>query len=210
MGLFRARASVRAGVLLHAPARASARLETGPADAQTDVAPAVVMGTGLVAAAHHRCPEPRRAGFAECLVEVASGIARAGAGDLPFALVHLGPLGVRDYLELVEWDESARGRIDAEVIAGRGGAVPRITAAPEFAGPSVEIAALALTAHLAGPADADLRMALALGVEGVLAWYREADPRTPPRDALAFALAHAADRMAEAGRSMPAGPRTSV
>lgn len=205
MGLFRQRALVRASVILHAPSRASARVESADGGAPGAGA-RVAMATGLVACAHHRSRGPQRTGFGECLVEIATGVAGTGTGDLPLALVHLGPLGVREFLEVTDWDEHGRGRVDADLVAARAGTVPRITAAPEYAGPSVEIAALALVAHLAAPADADLRMALALGIEGVLAWYREADQLTPPRDALTFALAHAADRMAEAGRVFPADP----
>lgn len=207
MGLFRARTLVRSQVVLHAPSRVSARVVAATPEDSPGAGARVLMGVGLVAVAFHRAVGRGRDALGECLVELAVGIAGASDGELPFALVHLGPLGVREYLQVVPWDGDGRGRVDAEVVAAAGGTrVPRVTAAPEYAGPSVEIAALALVASLAEPPDGDVRLALALGVEGVLAWYREADERTPPRDALASALVHAADRMAEAGRVLPAGP----
>ncbi|MFP5451186.1 MAG: hypothetical protein ACLGG9_05480 [Thermoleophilia bacterium] len=207
MGLFRAKPIVMAEVALLAPDRAAARV-IAPGGAGDEVGPGerVRMAVGLVAAAHHRSPDTRVTGLEECLVELARAIAGpdpAGPGE---RLVHLGPLGVRDFLTLDPWGAEPRGLIAAELVAVRGGAaVPRITASPAFAGPSAEIAALALAQHVAAGADADGRLAVGLGIEGVLAWYREAHRMSQPSDALTFALVHMADRMAHAGRSVPPG-----
>ena len=67
-----------------------------------------------------------------------------------------------------------------------------------------EIAALALLVALAADAGPDDRLALALGIEGLLSWFRESDRGFPSRNALAFALAHADGRLRESGRPQPA------
>lgn len=210
MGLFRAKPIVKAEVALLAPARAAARLRAPGGDPDA-VGPAdrLRMAAGLVAAAYQRAPDNRVPGFEECLVELAQGIA-ADAPDAPDApggrIVHLGPLGVRDFLSLDPWGAEPRGVVTAELVAARGnGAVPRVTGSPSFAGPGVEIAALALVQHVGSGSDADDRLALALAIEGVLAWYREAHRMSQPSDALKFAVAHMADRMAAAGRTPPPG-----
>ncbi len=69
--------------------------------------------------------------------------------------------------------------------------VPRLGAHPGEAGPFREIASLALILAEAEHADRDQRLRLALGMEGILFWFRDSDRRAPPRNALAFALAHA-------------------
>lgn len=207
MGLFRTRPIVAAEVALHAPARAAVRLDPAAGGEGGDAAGLpVLMGVGMAAVIGHEVPETRRAGMWECLVEAASGIAGLPVGQDPVRLVHLGPLGIPDHLEVIPWGGAGRGRVAAEVVAGGAGArVPRITDRPAFAGPSAEIATLALVCHVAAAAGPGDRLALALGLEGVIAWYREAHPMSPPRDALRFALVHAADRMQEAGRAIPPG-----
>lgn len=207
MGLFRAKPIVKAEVALPAPGRAAVRLRvpTGDPDA---VAPAarVRMAAGLVAAAYHRAPDNRVPGFEECLVELAQGIAADAPGAPGGRIVHLGPLGVREFLLLDAWGAEPRGVVTAKLVAARGNrAVPKVTGSPSFAGPSVEIAALALAQHVGAGSDADSRLAIALAIEGVLAWYREAHRMSQPSDALTFALAHMADRMAAAGRTPPPG-----
>jgi hypothetical protein len=207
MGLFRAKPIVMAEVALLAPERAAARV-LAPTDGTGEVAPGerLRMAVGLVAAAYHRAPDSRVTGFEECLVELARAIAGTGDDGPAARLVHLGPLGVRDFLTLEPWGAEPRGLVTAELVAARGGAaVPRITGSPAFAGPSVEIAALALAQHVGEGADPDGRLAVGLGIEGVLAWYREAHRMSQPSDALRFALVHAADRMTRAGRVVPPG-----
>lgn len=207
MGLFRAKPIVMAEVALLAPDRAAARvIAPGGGSDEVGLGDRVRMAVGLVAAAYHRAPDTRIMGFEECLVELAQAIAAPAPEGPGERLVHLGPLGVRDYLTLEPWGAEPRGLIAAELVAARGGsAVPRITASPAFAGPSAEIAALALAQHVGTRAAADGRLAVGLGIEGVLAWYREAHRMSQPSDALTFALVHMADRMARAGRSVPPG-----
>lgn len=53
--------------------------------------------------------------------------------------------------------------------------------------------------------DHNARLGAALAVEGLLGWYRLADPNLqPPQQALAYALHYAAARLEEAGREVPA------
>ena len=59
------------------------------------------------------------------------------------------------------------------------GPVPRMTREPESAGPVKEIAAIALLVALAADAGPDDRLALALGIEGLLSWFRESDRGVP-------------------------------
>lgn len=206
MGLFRARPFVTAEAVLISGERCAARIAPAPGRPPgTEAADAVIAAAGAVAVAWNRAPESRVEGMRECLVELAQAVA---SGPPPERAVHLGPLGGRDFLSLEPWGADGRGRVEVEVARNRAGhLVPRLAASPEFAGPSVEVAALALVQHAAGgPArDADARLALALSVEGVLAWYREGHQLTPPGDALAYALAHAGERMDEAGRTTPPG-----
>ena len=55
-----------------------------------------------------------------------------------------------------------------------------------------------------GEADGDVRLAAALTLEGVLGWYREADPHLrPPQQAVAYSLRYAVSRLEEAARPVP-------
>jgi hypothetical protein len=208
MGLFRSRPALTAEVALHSASRASVRVAGRDLADEPAAASQVRAALGCVAVAHHRTFEARLGGFEECLVELAQAVAALGDGPAPERMVHLGPLGVGDFLLLDTWADSGRGRVVFEIVSARAGReVPRLGDSPSFAGPSVEIAALAVAQHVAtraAPTD-DLRVALALGIEGIVSWYREAHRMSPPHDALAFALAHLAERLAESGRRLPDG-----
>jgi hypothetical protein len=119
--------------------------------------------------------------------------------------VPLERLGGRGLLAVVPWEGRGAVGVEAELLEAADGLVPRFSRSPSKAGPLREIAALALLVALAADADGDARLALALGIEGVLAWFRETDRLSPSRDVLRFARAHAGDRLREAGRSLPAG-----
>ncbi len=164
----------------------------------------MALGVGLAALAAHGTPQGRWEAFRESLARLARGIADAQAGPLPGDLAPLDRLGVPGPLAVVAWEGEGRARVEEHLLETRGGLVPRLEDEPQEAGPLKEIASLALLIALAADADPD-RMALALGIEGVLAWYRESDRLSPPRSVLAFAIAHSRDRLAEAGRPAPAG-----
>lgn len=208
MKLFRSRPRTVAEVVLHAPSRASARIEAGAAHGAGPVTDAerIRAVLGAAAVAYTNAPERRIQGLVECLVEVASAVSVEHPDDPLGRFVHLGPLGVAEFLTIESWDEPGQGRVAFDVLNGRAGSVvPRLTDSPPFAGPSVEIAALALICHVAAGAGPSQRLALALCLEGLLAWYREADRMIPPPQAVTYALAHAGDRLAQAGREPPPG-----
>ncbi len=161
------------------------------------------LGLGLVALAVSGTSEPRWEAFRAILAQLAARIA-AAEGPLPGDLVPLERLGVPGALAVVAWEGAGAARVEAHLLETRGGLVPRLADHPDEAGPHKEIAALTLLVALAADADPD-RLALALGIEGVLAWYRESDRLAAPRNALTFAIAHARDRLAAAGRPMPGG-----
>lgn len=109
---------------------------------------------------------------------------------------------------MVGWEGEGRVEIGVSLSVTRAGLVPYLEAPSSPPGPSREIAGVALAIALAADAaaDPDGRLAIALGIEGVLAWFRESDRRTHPRHAVTFALAHAQDRLREAGRPVPEIP----
>ena len=163
----------------------------------------LALGLGLITLAASGTAEQRWVAFRAILAGLATSIAGA-VGPLAGDLVGLERLGVPGDLAVVAWEGPGRERLEAHLLKTRGGLVPRLAEHPQEAGPFKEIASLALLLALASDADPD-RLTLALGIEGVLAWYRESDRLSAPRNVLNFALAHAGDRLAESGRSLPAG-----
>ncbi len=206
MGLFERAPLVRAEVALYGPRRAAAMLHPSRGRwPEHEGADRLAIGVGMAALGAHQSPEARWTAYREALVRAATGMVGAGDDPLPGDLVPLEGLGVAGTLAVVAWEGPGLARVEAELLAPRGGLVPRLAEAPRTSGPAREIAALALLVALAVDGDADARLALGLGVEGVVAWFRESDRRAPPRNALAFALAHARDRLRETGRSLPPG-----
>jgi hypothetical protein len=205
VGLFDRDPLVRAEIGLYGPRRAAALLHPAPGRwPEHEAADRLAMGVGLAALAAHTSSDGRWPPFRDALARASQGIAAAGDEPLPGDLVPLEGLGVAGSLAVVPWEGAGVMSVSAEVLGARGGLVPKLTDAPG-SGPAKEIAALTLLIALAVDGDAGERLALALGVEGVLAWFRESDRRAPARNALAFALAHAGDRLAGSGRSLPPG-----
>jgi hypothetical protein len=169
-----------------------------------ETADRLALGLGLVTLAAHGTAEPRWEAFRTILARFAARIATVEPGPLPGDLVPMEALGVPGALAVVAWEGPGRARVEEHLLSTRAGLVPRFGERPEEAGPHAEVAALALLVALAADDDPD-RLTLALGIEGVLAWYRESDRLSPPRNALGFALAHAQARLAESGRALPPG-----
>ena len=206
MALFTRPPIVRAEVALYAPRRAAAQLH--PADGrwpEHEEADRLALAVGMAALGAYHSTDARWEAYREALARAATGFAGAGSEPLPGDLVPLERLGVGGALAVVAWDGPGAARVEAELLRARGGLVPRISDAPTTAGPAKEIAALALLVALAADAGAEARLALAFGVEGVVAWFRESDRLAASRNALAFALAHADGRLRETGRSLPPG-----
>lgn len=203
--LFRKVPLVRAEVALHGPRRAAVLLH--PADGRwpgAERADRLAVGLGTAALASRAAPPPRWEAYRAALVTLAARVARSAPGPLRGDLVDLTALGQSGLLQVVPWEGEGRLRVETEVVTSSSGLVPRIVDRPDEAGPALEIASLALLIALAADADED-RLALALGIEGLMAWHRESDRQAPPRAALTFALAHAEDRLREAGRTLPPG-----
>ena len=195
---------------LHGPRRAAVLLHSAPGRwPEHETADRLALGLGLAALAAHGMTDPRWEAFREVLVRVARSIAAAEAGPLPGDIAPLELLGVPGALAVVAWEGPGRARVEAHLLETRGGLVPRLADEPEEAGPLKEIAALALLVALAADADPD-RLTLALGIEGILAWYRQSDRLSAPRNVLTFAIAHARSRLAESRRFRPPHPRSAT
>lgn len=203
MSIVRRTPAARAEVALHGPLRAAVMLH--PAEGRWPehrAADRLALGLGLVALAAQGSGQPRWEAFRDVLAGLARRVATA-EGPLPGDLAPLDRLGAPGPLAVVPWEGPGRARVEVQLLDTRAGLVPRLEDVPREAGPYKEVAALALLIALAADGDPD-RLTLALGIEGVLAWYRESDRLSAPRNALGFALAHASGRLADAGRRPPA------
>lgn len=202
--IFRRSPLARAEIALYAPTRAAALLR--PAEGrwpEHEAADRLALGIGAAALAAHRLPEPRWHAYRDTLAGVATAVAGAGGEPLPGDLAPLERLGVGGFLAVVPWEGRGAGGVEVQLLEASDGLVPRLSDARGGSGPVKEVAALALVVALAADGDAEPRLRLALGLEGVLAWFRETDRLSPSRDVMRFALAHAAERMHEAGRTSP-------
>lgn len=195
----------RAEIAFYGPRSAAAMLHPGagrwPAHETSD---RLALGIGMVALAAQGSPDVRWEGLRSILTPLATRIAEGGEGPLPGDLAPLEALGVPGCLAVVRWEGPGLARLEADLLSTRGGLVPVLAEHPAEAGPVKELAALALLIALAADADPG-RLALALGIEGVLAWYRQSDRLSPPRNALGYALAHVRERLSASGMPVPAG-----
>lgn len=106
-------------------------------------------------------------------------------------------------LQVIDAEGPGGPRIEVQLVRSAVGPVPTLgRAAP--AASALAIAAAATLAVCAHPVSAAGRLATALALEGLVGWYRQADPHLqPPQQAVAYSLRHAAARMNEVGRSSP-------
>jgi hypothetical protein len=160
---------------------------------------------GLLANVAQRSTDTGWAALAAALNQVARGLAAAGDGPLPGDLVPLEHLGSRGLLAVVPWEGPGRPRIRAELTPAAVAPTVVLKDPPPRGGRTLPVAALALIVALGADSGADGRIALALALEGLLGWYQESHRLTAIRQASAFALVHAAERLAEAGRPVPPG-----
>jgi hypothetical protein len=204
--LFRRSPVAAAEVAIHGPRRAAVMLHPAPGRwPEHEPADRLGLGVGLVALAAGTSADARWLPFRDALAALAHRLAGAASGPLPGDLVDLRPLGGTGGLAVVPWEGPGRARVEVHLLETRGGLVPLLADRPEESGPFAEVAALALLIALAVDREED-RLPLALGAEGVIAWFRESDRRAAPRNALAFALAHADERLKQAGRpGLPSG-----
>ena len=194
----------RAEVALHGPRRAAVLLHAAPGRwPGHEPADRLSLGLGTIALAAHGSPDLRWEAFRSILSTLARRVA-AAEGPLPGDLAPLERLGAPGDLAVVPWEGPGLAAIEVHLLDTRGGLVPFLAERPEEAGPHLEVASLGLLIALAAD-DVPDRLSLALGIEGVLAWYREADRMSAPRNALGFALAHVRERLDGSGRAWPAG-----
>ena len=101
-------------------------------------------------------------------------------------------------------------RIAAKLLKSGLGPIPSIGLS-SFGSVSLADAAAAVLAMALAPAGMDVRLSAALSLEGLLGWYRVADPHLqPPQQAVAYALRHAVARLTEEGHAIPDELRTAV
>jgi hypothetical protein len=167
----------------------------------------LALAVGVLAHCAQRSSDPGWETFGGTLTALAQSLAAAGAEPLPGDLVPMQAFGPRGSLAVVPWEGPARPRIRAALVPAAVAPAVVLRDPPPRGSRTLPVAALALMLALAADADADGRLALALATEGILGWYRESHRLTPIRQAAAFALIHAADRLAEAGRPVPPGLR---
>ena len=101
-------------------------------------------------------------------------------------------------------------RIAARLVKSGLGPIPSIGLS-SYGSVSLADAAAAVLAMALVPAGMDVRLSAALSLEGLLGWYRIADPHLQaPQQAVAYALRHAVARLTEEGHPVPAELRTAV
>ena len=160
----------------------------------------LTLGTGMAAVAAARVPGSYWDSSRDALRRLAEGLTTADPGPLPGDLLPLGGFGRGNaVLSIVPWNGVGMTRISTDVVISRAGPVPRLRSRDGGAGPALALAALALLLALAADDDRDGRVALGLGVEGLLSWYRESNRAGSPRLPLAFALEHVRARLREGG-----------
>jgi hypothetical protein len=199
---------VRAEVGLATPARAGVLLE--PAAGRWPVheaADRLALAVGVLAHAVQRSSDPGWEALRAAVAPLARGLVAAGAEPLAGDLVPMEAFGARGWLTVVPWEGRGRSGLRAELVTAAVAPAVVLRDPPARGGRAMPLAALALMLALAADADPDGRLALALAAEGVVNWYRESHRLTPVRQAAAFALVYAADRLAEAGRPVPPGLR---
>ena len=198
MALFRREPLFRTTVDLEPARRVAVALEPGPGRwPGHEGADRLVVPVGLVAIALARATDAG-AGAVHGRIRVAAmALAETVAAD-PWELVSR----VAE-MDLVPHAGEPAVRVRAQLVRSALGPVPTIGRASHAAMTLAEAAAAVLGVALA-PSPADLRLASALTIEGLLGWYRAADPHLqPPQQAIAFALRHARARLMEQGRPVP-------
>ena len=165
----------------------------------------LTMAVGFCALAAAKTAASRLEPLKESFRNVATAIAQTQTGALASDVAPLDVFSAPGMLEVVEWHGPGQVEIEADLVGSAAGRTPRIRTEPKTSGPTREIAALGALIATANHADPDLRLSLAFGVEGMLAWYRQSAASSSAKDVLTFAMAHAGERLDEIGRSLPAG-----
>jgi hypothetical protein len=125
--------------------------------------------------------------------------------------------GAEDWAErvagvaVVESSAIGQPRIELQVVQSAVGPVSTVGRASPASLALAVAGGVVLAVSLAEDEAGELRLSVALALEGLLGWYREADPHLqPPQQALAYAFRYAASRLEEVGRTVPPGLRRAV
>lgn len=158
---------------------------------------------GLLASGVHGTAEGDVRAAADRMRAVATAIAGSPDGTVAPGTVTVPTRreGIVD-MELVPWS-GARGGVTVTLDLVRSAVGPVPVCRSGSSSTMLMLAGLMAACWDARDSGADSRLALALSIEGLIAWYAEAHRLTPVRDAVESARTHAADRMRAAGRVPP-------
>jgi len=195
----------RMEVALPAPGEAAVRIDaTTPGSGRGLAADRLDLTLGLMAWTVHGMHEDHGPAFGEAIRRLAAEIADSPDGTVAAGSVRASVRGGRSVdVQFTEWPRGRGGtRVRIDLVRSAVGPVTVLRdkgASPQVLG----LVALVAAAWACSEEDAHGRLALALAMEGLLVWYREAHHMTPPRQAVEAARIHAVDRLHEAGRAVP-------
>ncbi len=190
-------------VVFAGPGLAGVRVGAGAGSGRPPEADRLDLALGLLAWGVHRTHEDEVRMVADRMRELATAVAASNDGRVPEGTVRVATRtqGLVP-VELTTWvDDPGLTHVRAEISHSAVGPVPLIKGSP--ASGMLVLAGLCAVMDEAERCDADGRLALALALEGLIAWYAKAHRMTPARDAVASARIHAVDRLAAAGRGVP-------
>lgn len=206
MVLFKGSYLVRLDADLYPPNRVAIRVEGKPGRwPEYQSGDRLTMAVGFCALASTKTAASRLEPLKLSLRNLATAIAQTPTGSLPRDVAPLDVFSVPGLLELVEWHGPGQVELEADLAKSATGRTPRMRKEPKTSGPTREIAALGALVAIANDASSDERLTLALGIEGLLAWYRQSEGWSSAKDVLTFAVAHTDERLRELGRSLPVG-----
>jgi hypothetical protein len=206
MVLFKGSYLVRLDADLYPPNRVAIRVEGKPGRwPEYESGDRLTMAVGFCALASTKTAASRLEPLKLSLRNLATAIAQTPTGSLPRDVAPLDVFSVPGLLELVEWHGPGQVELEADLAKSATGRTPRMRKEPKTSGPTREIAALGALVAIANDASSDERLTLALGIEGLLAWYRQSEGWSSAKDVLTFAVAHTDERLRELGRSLPVG-----
>ena len=185
------------------PGLAAVRESPGRGTGRPPEADRLDLSLGLLAWGVHRTNEGEVRAVADRIRELASAVAASDDGRVPEGTVRVatrtqGVVAV----QLGTWSgDRGLTRVKAEIAHSSVGPVPLIkgSASPGM----LVLAGLCAVMDESERSDAAGRLALALALEGLIAWYGESHRMTPARDAVRSARSHAVDRLRSAGHDLP-------
>jgi len=164
----------------------------------------LVVPLALSAVALSRASEEAFGGLKAFLQRAAQSIAAGPAEPAHYVRETTG-------LDLVaNADEPPETTVVMQLVRSPIGPIPSIGRTSHPASVLARASVVALGVTLAA-SDAASRLSAALTMEGLLGWYREADPQLqPPQQALAYSLRHARARLEEMNRHVPGALQSAI